>query len=421
MNFSLHFDHGSKSIELPDHLTVDVLSPVSPPLLEDPAKSLKDCLANCEAARFEGLAAPKSVAIAVPDETRPFPTSELLPVLVDHVLSRWPELSAESITVHVGGGLHPPMDEEGLAQLVPPEIRRGVKVVPHDAKNDPLADLGVTSRGTPVQISKAYAEADLRLVMGQVDPHQFAGFTGGAKGVCVGLAGPEMIRRNHSMLIQERALPGVLADNPVRQDLNEAGDMVGIHLVVNVVNGPDKRPVWLGANTHRELLAEASKVCASVFGVELDAPYDIVIASCGGYPKDICLYQSQKGMFNAAMAAAPHGKILLLAACPQGIGDEAFEEYAAQFDSMEAMGEEFLNREFKVGAHKGYLFSCSTRGREVVLDTEMDPKALSRCHLASGSAQETLQRWTANLPEGARVAVVPHANTTFFHYGDAHA
>lgn len=415
MLYSLHFGCRAKTIELPDHLAVDVLTPGAAAPLEDPAGVLRRLLADCPAARFETTAQPRKIAVAVPDETRPFPLAELLPVLLEHLAARWPDLPPEAVTVHVGGGLHPPMDRAGLDRLVPPNIRHGAGVLAHDARNAPLADLGRTSRGTPVHVNEAYARADLRIVMGQVDPHQFTGFSGGSKGVCIGLGGPETIRANHSLMTRPGARPGTLHGNPVREDLNEAGDLAGIHLAVNVVNGPDKRPVWIGAGAHREVLEAGSRVCAEIYGVAIDEPYDMVVASCGGHPKDICLYQAQKGLFNAALAAAPGGRVLLLAACPQGVGDRAYEEYAARFSCLRDMAEDFQSHEFRVGPHKGYLFSLSALDREVVLDCALDDATLSRCHLTPGDAQETILRWSAGLPAGARVAVVPYANTTFFH------
>lgn len=420
MTLQLKFGKSTRELQLPDHCQVDILAPRSVPPLQAPAKALAEALRS----PFGGdpladMPRPQRVAIALPDETRPFPVQQLLPVLLRHLLQRWPELTPEAVTVYVGGGLHPPMDEDGLARVVPLAARQGLQVLPHDAKNDPMLEVGHTSRGTPVRINKGFAEADLRIVMGQIDPHQFVGFTGGSKGACIGLAAAETIRSNHALMFQEGAVVGRLQGNPVREDLNEAGDLLGLQLVVNVINDPQKKPVWLGAGTPKEVLNAGAEVCEQVYGVQLETLYDLVIASCGGYPKDICLYQAQKGLNMASMAARPGGKVLLLAACEQGVGDEDYYDYVCRFDSMQATVDDFQRCEFRMGAHKAWLFGKSALRCEVVLDSLLPQEIVKSCHLTPGDAQQTLTRWLSELPAGARIAVAPNANTTFFHLGPA--
>lgn len=420
MKLRLKFGQDSKELDVPDHVPVDVLAPASLEPLADPAAEFRKALEAPLAGKgLQELPRPASVAIALPDETRPFPVAQFLPVLLRHLLAIWPSLKPDQITVYVGGGLHPPMDEAGLQRVVPLEARQGLHVLPHDAKNDPMLDLGTTSRGTPVRINKGFASADLRIVMGQLDPHQFAGFTGGSKGACIGLAAAETIRRNHELLFQPDADVGRLQGNPVREDLNEAGDILGLHLAVNVVNDPQKRPVWLGVGQPRDVLQAGAEVCATVYGVHIDEPYDLAIASCGGHPKDICLYQAQKGLNMASMAVKAGGKLLLLAACAQGVGDDDYYDYVCRFDSMQATVDDFSSNEFRMGAHKAWLFGKSVLQYEVVLDSLLPQNVARQCHLASGDAQETLTRWLQELPHDARVAVVPNANTTYFHQGPA--
>lgn len=420
MQLRLKFGHDSKELAFPDHLQVDLLAPASLPALADPAGEFRMALEAPLAGKgLLNQPRPASVAIALPDETRPFPAAQFLPVLLRHLLAIWPSLTPSQITVYVGGGLHPPMDEAGLQRVVPLEARHGLQVLPHDAKNDPMLDLGATSRGTPVRINKGFASADLRIVMGQIDPHQFVGFTGGSKGACIGLAAAETIRSNHALMFEPGVEVGRLQGNPVREDLNEAGDMLGLHLAVNVINDAQKQPVWLGVGQPRDVLQAGAEVCAKVYGVRISEPYDLAVASCGGHPKDICLYQAQKGLNMASMAVKPGGRLLLLAACAQGVGDDDYLDYVCRFDSMQATVDDFRCNEFRMGAHKAWLFGKSVLHYEVVLDSHLPPNVVRQCHLEPGDAGKTLARWLADLPHGARVAVVPNANTTYFHQGPA--
>ncbi len=119
------------------------------------------------------------------------------------------------------------------------------RVITHDAKKSEMVDLGSTSRGTPVRINAEFCRADLKIVIGQIDPHQFVGFTGGSKGVVVGIASAASIEHNHSLMFEDQARVGRLSGNPVREDMNEAGRMAEIDLVVNVVLNAQKNVVRL--------------------------------------------------------------------------------------------------------------------------------------------------------------------------------
>lgn len=413
MLFELKYGAGTLPLRLPDALTVDVFQPRTAIALEDPAAALDAALDTCLGSLLlEAREAPRSVAVAVPDETRPFPLKRLLPRLLDRLFSAYPSLSGDQVVIVVGGGLHPPADAAQLARILPKDLR-GCRVVSHDAENSPVTSCGLTSRGTPVEINAQYAAAELKIVMGVVEPHQFVGFTGGAKGVTVGCASAAAIAANHRMLRHNRAVAAEIEDNPVRLDLNEAGDMAGVALAVNVVLDADKRPAAILVGRPSTVMREAARLAARVYGLRFDRPYDIVVASCGGLPKDICLYQAQKGLSTAAQCAAPEGRILLVAECAQGIGDRTYADYVRRFGDARSLMTDFENSPFVMGAHKGYLFARVTTRFIVAVQTDLSPETLAACHLTCGPLQETVDRWLAEVP-GARVAVIKNANSSFF-------
>lgn len=416
MHIELPYGHTTRRLVLPDGLDVRLLRPAPPAPLSQPrdvlARAVDEAL---NAPRLRCHPSPSSLAVAVPDETRPLPVKDLLPVLLDRLFARWPGLSPNQVTVVVGGGLHPPLSAADLARAVPAEVARGCKVLGHDARHAEMTDHGRTSRGTPVRINAAIGRAAFRVVLGQVDPHQFQGFTGGSKGITIGCASAETIQTNHRLLLDGHSKAGILHDNPARQDLNEAGRLVDVHLAVNVVLDPAKRVVWLGAGDPEAVLDQAAEVCAGVYGVALDEDFDIVLASCGGYPKDICLYQAQKGLNMACQAARPGGRVLLLAECPGGIGDEVYEDYVRRFATPAELLADFRSHGFRMGAHKAYLFGLSLDAHRVVLDSALDAATLTRCQIAKGEAQAILDAWLAEGPQRPHIAVIPNANTTFFH------
>jgi nickel-dependent lactate racemase len=419
LEIDLRYGDGRKKIKIPDHTDVTILKPVERATVASIAHSLKETLANplgCESFRkMLQHAAPKTIGIAVPDETRPVPLHAILPLLLEEVRKALPDLAAESITIVIGGGLHSPSEKHAPAHVVPESIAQGCRVIAHDARQDRMVDYGLTSRKTPVMINAEYAEAEFKIVIGQIDPHQFVGFTGGAKGVVIGCAAAETIEHNHSLMFHREARVGKISGNPVREDLNEAGEMVGIHLALNVVLDAGKNVVQIVAGQPVRVLETGAETCAAIYGVGIDEKFDIVIASCGGHPKDICLYQAQKGLNLASQALKPGGHILLLAASPQGVGDDIYFDYVSQFTTPEDVLRDFKKMGFQMGAHKAYLFGRTMSEFDVAISSELDSGVLSKCHLRAADPNLIVDEWVKAFSDPPRIAVVPNANTTYFY------
>ena len=418
-HFGLKYGDGKITIRVPERASAVILQPQPAPVLPSVEAALDLSLnspVGCEP--LDELLArrrPRSVAIAVPDETRPAPLRAVLPRLLQRLQPGLPGPLARHVTIFIGGGLHPPADQAAIERILPAGIAAGCPVVAHDARTAPMRDYGTTRRGTPVSIHAGYAQAELKVVIGQVDPHQFVGFTGGSKGVVIGLAAPGTVEKNHSLMSEPNAFVGQLAGNPVREDLTEAGEMVGIDLAVNFVLDPDKRVVQLAAGRPAEVLEACAATCASVYGVGIEERFDIVVASCGGHPKDICLYQAQKGLNLASQALKPGGHILLLAASPQGVGDDIYFDYVSQFTSPEEVVRDFKASGFRMGAHKAYLFGRTLVNYNVAVFTDLDAGILSKCHLRAADPATILEDWVDAFQGTPRLAIIPNANTTYFY------
>lgn len=419
MDVALKYGSRKIAIAIPARAEVSVLEPLQAPVLGSVPAAVSEALAaplGCtDLETTIARTRPRTVAIAVPDETRPAPLREVLPPLLDRIEAGLDRLLAESVTLFIGGGLHPPADAAAVERILPDGIARDCRIVAHDARTAAMRDYGMTRRGTPVRINADYAEADLKIVIGQVDPHQFVGFTGGSKGVVIGCAAPETIEKNHSLMSHPNARVGRLAGNPVREDLTEAGEMVGIDLAVNFVLDADKRPVHLAAGNPARALESCAEVCARVYGVAIEQKFDIVLASCGGHPKDICLYQAQKGLNLASQALKPGGHILLLAASPQGVGDDIYFDYVSQFTSPEEVIRDFQSSGFRMGAHKAYLFGRTLVNYDVAVFSDLDPGILRKCHLRAADPASVIAEWVAASADAPKMAVIPNANTTYFY------
>lgn len=419
MDLRLKYGDGFLELSFPADVEVEVLAPAAVPGLADLPGALKEALDRpLGLPRLEDMLSqkrPRTIAIAVPDESRPTPVAELVSGLLGRIFAASSPAETLEVTIVVGGGLHQAAGSSRLKELaeVAP-LGKSYRVLVHDARRSAVQDYGKTSRGTPVSINQDYARADFKVVVGQVDPHQFVGFTGGAKGVVVGCAAAATIEHNHGLMFADGAEVGKLEGNPVREDMNEAGRLVGIDLAVNVVLDGDKQSVWLGAGEPEAVLRAGAQVCAAVYGVVIKDRYDIVIASCGGHPKDVCLYQAQKGLNLASQAVREGGKILLLASCPQGIGDDIYFNYVTQFASSQEVLEDFRRQGFRMGAHKAYLFGRTLADYDVAVASDLDPGILQACHLRAADPMKVVREWLEEFEGKPRVAVVPNANTTYF-------
>ncbi len=416
MRITLKYGQGQRDLSIPEKARVSLLSPSSLPVLKDVEEAFEAAMASpVGGQRLETMDEPGNVAIAVPDETRPAPVKTILPLLLKRLYAAFPHLKPERVTMIIGGGLHPPLGDKEIRRILPESVAPGCRVVSHDAVHSRMTDCGKTSLKTPVLINAHFAEAGLKLVIGNIDPHQFVGFTGGAKGAAIGCGSKNTIEANHALMFNEKARVANIEGNPVRSDIDEAGDLIGVDLVTNVVLDTAKRIVRLLVGEPKAVCQEGAKTCAALYGVTLQEKFDIAVASCGGYPKDINLYQAQKGLAHAALAVRPGGKILLMAACPQGVGDEAYFGYVSRFPTPDAVLEDFKDLGFKMGAHKAFLFSRTLRAFDVAIASQIQPEILSKCHLTACDPQETVEKWVESFPGRPTVAVIPNGNTSYFY------
>ncbi len=270
---------------------------------------------------FRGV---RSVAIAINDKTRPVPNDQLLLPLLSYLEEVG--VNQRAIQFIISTGTHPRISPADFSLLVPQEILERFPVHCHQCDDsESLAYLGSSSRGTPVWVNKLFAEAELRIVVGIIEPHQFQGFSGGVKGAAIGLAGRETINRNHALMTSPKAILGKFSDNPARQEVEEIGKIIGVHFSLNVLLNSDRQIVSVIAGDPYAVMEKGIPISRQISQIQVDEPFDLIIASPGGYPKDINLYQSQKALAHAAKITRTAGTVILAAACVEGTGSRAYE------------------------------------------------------------------------------------------------
>ncbi|MBI5651547.1 MAG: nickel-dependent lactate racemase [Chloroflexi bacterium] len=388
------------------------IAPAPIPALRDPARAVRDALdapLDFDWARF---ARAQSVAIAINDKTRPVPLAILLPLLLHKLASL--DIPRDAITFIIATGTHPPMRVEEFGDVVPREVLENYRVITHDCDDGAnLIELGTTSRGTRVHANRVFVESDLRIAIGDIEPHQFMGFSGGVKAAAIGVAGRATITRNHAWMLDPHSYQGRYADNPARQDVEEIGKMMGVHCALNPVIDAQKKIVGVFAGDPIATMRAGMPLALAVYRVRVAAPFDLMIVSAGGHPKDINVYQAQKALGHAIPVMKPGGTIIWLAACPEGTGSKLYEEFMRDVSSHYQVLERFAREPFRLGYHKAFQIARAATRVRVMMITEMPRTLTARLLLDKyDSLDAALNLALRDLPHDARAGVMPIGNVT---------
>ena len=299
------------------------------------------------------------------------------------------------------------MTEAELEAAVGLAIADRIRVVNHGATD--TVRLGVTSAGTPVEIFRPLTEVDVRICPGNLESHYFAGFTGGNKAIFPGCASKATITAYHAMMFHPQATAGRIEGNPVRADLEEGVALLGVDFILNVVLDPNRRIVDAFAG---DAIAAHRKGCEWIKErgmISIPKRANIILASAGGYPKDINLYQAHKGLDNACYFVREGGVIILVAECKEGFGNQIFEEWMTEGTTSKNLISR-IQREFVLGGHKAAAFATVLERTKVYLLSDLPPEVVRRCGMVSiENPGEMLERVFKEVGRGADVLVLPQA------------
>ncbi len=361
--------------------------------------------------RLGEIVKPKeSICILVNDSTRVARSEVFLPPLIAELTEAG--IRKRDIFVVFAEGTHRPMTKAEMVQLVGTEVASEIPMYNHDCKAKDLVFLGETSRGTPVSVNRRVAEADRRVLTGSITHHYFAGFGGGRKALVPGVAGHETIRRNHSLMLCSQAGSGLLDGNPVHQDLLEAARLVGGDFLLNVVLNENMDFLGVFAGDMVEAHLEGCRVVRDSYEVSIDGLSDVVIVSCGGYPKDLNLYQAQKTLDNAVRAVRDGGHIILLAKSSEGTGSDEYERWVDRYPGFEQM-EQALRLDFQLGGHKAYSIARALKRATVYLVSDLPHQKVTKLgFIPAASPGEALRMVTPMLEPGSNLTVIPQGSLT---------
>ncbi len=316
--------------------------------------------------RLSEIAKPESkVAIVVDDATRKAPSEVmLLPVLAELNLAG---VKDENVTVIFGCGTHRAVKPEEAAELLGAEALKRVKTISHDCRATDLVYVGTTkTHGNKVYVNRVLAEADVKVLLGDVGFHYYAGYGGGRKSVLPAVSGEETIKHNHAMLLHANARTGILEDNPVHRDMTEAARLAKVDFIVNVVENKKGEIVKAFAGDLEQAFMEAVKLVDEMYRITVDRRADILVVSAGGHPADMNLYQAYKALDNALDAVKRGGVIILVAECPEGHGNQVFYDWMTRLGDLKNVERE-IKRNFVMGGHKAYYLLKALQNHQIIL------------------------------------------------------
>lgn len=420
MKVTLAYGRQGLEIEVPDDATVLLPRETAP--LPDPDAAVREALAApIGSPPLRELArGGRTAAIVVSDITRPVPNGLLLPPLLDELAAAG--VARDAVTVVIATGLHRAATAEELGQILGPELARSLRIVSHDARDRAsLVYCGRSSRGSDIWLDRAYAEADIRVLTGFVEPHIFAGYSGGGKAVLPGIAGAETVMSNHgaAMLAHPNATWCRTEANPVFEEMREVALTSRPTFLLNVTLNTEKEVTGVYAG---DLVAahNAGIVRAEAQAV-VPVPYlfDVVVVTNMGFPADINLYQSVKGMAAARQAARPDGHIVLASECRDGLGGREYVELLESESTPDALLAKLMTPGFAV--HDQWGVQCQAMVQQAVagvhLYSSMPRAMVEAAHLTYvDDVSETVRRLCrealARHGRPARVCVLPHGHLT---------
>ena len=414
MTVNLAYGSGHLPIEVPNDRTT-VIEPANITSLADEQAAVLGALQKPIGSQplLERISPETKICIAFTDITRATPNDRIIPWLLEHLGG-----PNDNITLLNQLGTHRPNTKEELEIMLTPEVVANYRVLNHEPENpDALVQVGTTADGTPALLNRHIVEADLRIITGFIEPHFFAGFSGGVKGIMPGCAGLETVMSNHGAknIGDPQATFGITEGNPLWEELRDIALKAGPSFLFNVTLNEQRgiTNVFAGdiIEAHKSGCAFVKKSAMQPVG----QAFDIVVTTNSGYPLDLNLYQGVKGMSAGARVLKEGGTLLLAAECREGVpGGSPLDELLRSADSIEEILAKLSTPGFvRPEQWQAQIQALVQRKAEVLVRCELDDATLRACHLAPCADISTeVAKRLAKLGPDARVAVLPQGPLT---------
>jgi nickel-dependent lactate racemase len=413
MRITLDYGHTGLEVNLPDDRVVGPLAirPAQP--LPDPEAAIAHALTHPIGTRplAELARGRRNACILVCDITRPVPNRLILPPLLRILEGQG--IARRNILLLIATGLHRLNEGAELDEMLGPEISRSYRIENHHGKVREEHDyLGETSNGVPVFLDSRYVQADLKITTGLIEPHLMAGYSGGRKVICPGIAGLDTVKAWHGprFLEHPRADCGLVEGNPVHEENTRIALMAGCDFIVNVCLDGQRRITWVGAGDMVQAWEEGVRFIEKVVKAPVPEPVDVVVTSCAGYPLDTTWYQAVKGLTGALPIVKEGGTIIMAASLTEGLGSPEFQHLIADNPDLKVFKQRILGKDYFVMDQWQLeeLAKVVARCRVKVVSHGLTAEVLKRCHVEPApSVEQAVADCLEEYGPGARVAVIP--------------
>ncbi len=420
MKVQLAYGQGHLPVEVPDDRTV-IIEPSHNAGLSDEKAAVLAALNSPigSAPLLERIKPTDKICILFTDITRATPNDRIIPWLLEHLKDH----PRENITLLNQLGTHRPNTKAEMEKMLTPAVVAGWRVLNHEPENeDALVQLGVTKGGVPALINRHAVEADLRIVTGFIEPHFFAGFSGGPKGIMPGVAGLRTVMSNHGYhnLMSPNATFGITEGNPLWEELREIALRVGPSFLLNVTLNEERAITGVFAGDLLGAHKVGYEFVRKSAMQKVDAPFDVVVTTNSGYPLDMNLYQGVKGMSAGARIIREGGLLILACECSEGVPDGSpLDKLLRSASSSEEILAMLATPGFvKAEQWQAQIQAVIQRKARVLVHSKLPDEIVRACHLTpchdiSAAVREELER---RGPQ-SRVAVLPQGPLTVPYLG----
>lgn len=411
----LAYGRGHLPLDLPAACTT-IIEPTRLPGLADERAAVFEALDKPigTTALKDWLGPQSRVCIVFTDITRATPNERLIPWLLDYLAA----VPRSRITLVNGLGTHRPNTAAELETMLTPEVVRSCRVLNHEPDNrGELVQFGATSDGTPALLNRHLAEADVRIITGFIEPHFFAGFSGGPKGIMPGVAGLETVLSNHraAHIAEPGATFGITDGNPIWEEMRDIALRPGLSFLLNVALNEQRQITGVFAG---DLVAAHHSGCGFVKASAMQpvaAPFDVVITTNSGYPLDQNLYQGVKGLSAGARILKPGGTLILACECRDGVpAESSFDRMLRSAASPEEILAKLSNSQsVEPEQWQAQILALIQREAKILLLSSLRDDQVRSAHLAPcHNIEEAVGRLIAEAPQALRIGVLPQGPLT---------
>ncbi len=413
MRITLDYGRTGMEVNLPDDRIVGPLAIRDAAPLPAPEAAVVEALRRPIGSKplAELARGRRNACILVCDITRPVPNRLILPPVLRTLEEQG--IARRDILILIATGLHRPNEGTELEELIGPEIAANYRVENHHGKVLAEHDyLGETPNGVPVYLDSRYLRADLKITTGLIEPHLMAGYSGGRKVICPGIAALETVKVWHGprFLEHPRADCGILEGNPVHEENTRIALMAGCDFIVNVCIDGQRRVTWVGAGDMIKAWEQGVRFVEGVVKVPVSKPVDVVVTSCAGYPLDTTWYQAVKGLTGALPIVKQGGTIIMAASLSEGLGSPEFQRLMAENPDLHVFKQRILGKDYFVMDQWQLeeLAKVLERCRVKVVSDGLPPEKLRRCYVEpAATVEQAVADCLAEYGPKARVAVIP--------------